>query len=166
MPLQLARTDELTSVLLVAFAVSVFLVSDSFPSGVGGTPGPALYPRFIAGGIAVLAVIQFIDAVVLRESTEQTVARGDLIRFGIPVALLLGYALVLPLAGFLFTTVGFLVAVMYYSGARDLRMTVPLAFAISVVLQNVFVGFLHVPLPGGPLDLGRAVSLTVTGGIL
>jgi len=135
MPLQLARTDELTSVLLVAFAVSVFLVSDSFPSGVGGTRTgtvPAVHRR----GIAVLAVIQFIDAVVLRESTEQTVARGDLIRFGIPVALLLGYALVLPLAGFLFTTVGFLVAVMYYSGARDLRMTVPLAFAISVVLRT------------------------------
>ena len=166
MSLQITRTDEVSSVLFVAFAVSVYLVSNNFPSGVGGTPGPALFPRFIAGGIALLAAIQFVDAVVSRDSTEKSVTRDDLIRFGIPVALLVGYALVLPLAGFLLTTVSFLVAVMYYSGADDLRVTVPLAFAISVVLQNVFVGFLHVPLPGGPLELGRAVSLTVTGGAL
>lgn len=166
MSLQIARTDEISSVLLVAFAVSVYLVSNSFPSGIGGMPGPALFPQFIAGGIVVLAVIQFVDAIVSRDPTKKTVTRDDLIRFGIPVALLVGYALVLPLAGFLLTTISFLVAVMYYSGAHNLRVIVPLAFGISVVLQNVFVGFLHVPLPGGPFEFGRAVSLTVTGGIL
>ncbi|OYR52634.1 hypothetical protein DJ73_10330 [Halorubrum sp. Ea1] len=161
MSLEFTRTDEIGSVLLVAFAIGVFFVSRSFPSGVGGTPGPALFPRFIAGGIAILALIQFVDAIVSRDPIGKTVTRDDIIRFGAPVTLLVGYALVLPLAGFLLTTIVFLVAVMYYSGAHNLRVIVPLAFGISAVLQNVFVGFLHVPLPDGPFGLGRAISLTV-----
>lgn len=166
MSIRITRTDEIAAVLLVAFAAGVFLVSRSFPSGVAGTPGPALFPRFIAGGIAVLAALQFADAVASRDQTERAVTGDDLVRFAVPAAFLVGYALVLPFAGFLLTTAAFLVAVMYYSGARDLRVTAPLAAAISVVLQNVFVGFLHVPLPEGPLGLGRVVSLlTVAGGI-
>lgn len=161
MSLEFTRTDEIGSVLLVAFAIGVFFVSRSFPSGVGGTPGPALFPRFIAGGIAILALIQFVDAIVSRDPIGKTVIRDDIIRFGAPVTLLVGYAFLLPLAGFLLTTIVFLVAVMYYSGAHNLRVIVPLAFGISAVLQNVFVGFLHVPLPDGPFGLGRAISLTV-----
>ncbi len=167
MAIRITRTDEVASVLLVAFAASVYLVSRSFPSGVAGTPGPALFPRFIAAGIAVLAVVQLIDAVASREPNERTATTEDLVRFGVPAAFLLGYAIVLPLAGFLLTTVAFVAALMYYSGARDLQVTVPLAVGVSVVLQNVFVGFLHVPLPEGPLGLGNLVSiLGVTGGIV
>ncbi|TKX81309.1 tripartite tricarboxylate transporter TctB family protein [Halorubrum sp. SD626R] len=161
MSLEFSRTDEVGSVLLVAFAVGVFIVSNSFPSGVGGTPGPALFPRFIAGGVAVLAFIQLVDAFVSRDQDIKTVTRSNLSRFGAPVTLLVGYALLLPLAGFLLTTIVFLIAVMYYSGAHTFRVIVPLAIGISVILQNVFVGFLHVPLPDGPFGLGRTISLTV-----
>lgn len=167
MSLRISRTDEVASVLLVLLAGGIFLVSRDFPSGVAGTPGPAFFPRVIAGAIAVLAVVQLVDTVVTREADERTVTMNDVVRFVVPAAFLVGYILLLPMAGFLLTTVAFLVALMYYSGARDLRVTVPLSVVIGVILQNVFVGFLHVPLPGGPLGVGRLVSLTMaTGGIV
>ncbi|MBX0293979.1 tripartite tricarboxylate transporter TctB family protein [Haloarcula nitratireducens] len=167
MELRISRTDEVASGLLIAFAVSVYIVSSDFPSGVAGTPGPALFPRFIAGGIALLAVLQFVNAIVSQDSKRQSVTTDDLVQFGVPVAFLIGYAIVLPITGFLLTTIAFLTIVMYYSGVRDLKVGVPLAVGISIVLQNVFVGFLHVPLPEGPLGLGGLVSLFIgVGGLL
>lgn len=159
MTVRITRTDELASLLLVAFAVAVYLVSESFPSGVAGTPGPALFPRFIVGTIAVLAVFQFVNAVFLQETVERSVTRDDVVRFVVPAAFLVGYAGILPVVGFLLTTVGFLAAVMFYSGVRDLKVGPTLAVGISIVLQNVFVGFLRVPLPEGPLGLGDLVTL-------
>jgi len=159
MSIRITRTDEVASVLLVAFAAGVYLVSESFPSGVAGTQGPALFPRFIVGTIAGLAALQFVNAALVEETGERFVTRDDLVRFAVPAAFLVGYAGLLPVTGFLLTTVGFLAVVMFYSGVRDPKVGPALAIGISIVLQNVFVGFLHVPLPEGPLGLGDLVTL-------
>lgn len=160
MDLQFSRTDEAAAVILILFAGGVYLVSGSFPGGIGGAPGPAFFPRFVVIGLSILSVLQFIDASTTVERSGRSVDNRDIVRFAIPSIFLIAYAAVLPFVGFLITTFVFLTTLMYYSGARDLRVILLVGTVVSVVLQNIFVGFLRVPLPEGPFELGRLVSLT------
>lgn len=165
MALHLSRTDEIASVLLLLFAVGVFVVSRDYPSDLAGTPGPAFFPRIIAAGIAVLAIVQLARALFSGDRDEHTITQSNTARVAVPAAFLVGYVLMLPLIGFFLTTVVFLTTFMYYSGARTLYVTVPLAVVIGVVLQNVFVGFLHVPLPSGRFGIRHLFSLTTLPGV-
>jgi putative tricarboxylic transport membrane protein len=160
MRFQISKTDEIAGGILVLFAGAVYVVSGNFPSGIGGAPGPAFFPRFVVIVLSILAMVQFISASMTAESSERIVNNRNLARFIIPAMFLIAYAVILPFVGFLLTTFAFLTAMMYYSGARDLKVILPIGAVASVILQNVFVGFLRVPLPEGPLELGRLVSFT------
>jgi putative tricarboxylic transport membrane protein len=159
MSVRIPHTDKVASILLILLGVGVFIISQSFPSSVTKTPGPAFFPRVIAGGLAVLALVQFIYATVGDEIRGHTITLESARRVAVPVGFLVGYVLLLPILGFFLVTVVFLIIVMYYSGARDLRVSVPLAIILGIVLQNVFVGFLHVPLPAGTVPVGDWVSV-------
>lgn len=160
MGFQIARTDEVAAGILLLFAGAAYFVSGSFSGGIGGAPGPAFFPRFVVIGLSILAILQLITAVITTTSNERIINSHNLIRFIIPAMFLIVYAVVLPFVGFLITTFGFLTTMMYYSGARELRIILPIGAVTSIILQNVFVGFLRVPLPEGPVELGRLVSFT------
>lgn len=160
MEFQVSRTDEAAAIVLILFAGAAYFISGSFRSGIGGAPGPALFPQFVVIGLSMLAILQLISASITAERSERIISNRNIIRFIIPSMFLVVYAAVLPFVGFLTTTFVFLTALMYYSGARDLRVVVLIGAVASVVLQNVFVGFLRVPLPEGPFELGRLVSFT------
>jgi hypothetical protein len=159
MELQLSRIKKISSLVLLLFSAAVFVVSSDFASGVGGTPGSALFPRFIAGCIAFFAVIQFGYSMTTDEQAIYSVESDNIISFAVPILSLIAYAVLLPVAGFLLTTTAFLTGLMYYSGVRRLQIGLPLGVVLSILLFNVFVQFLKVPLPDGPLGLDDIVSL-------
>ena len=165
MAFTIRRTDEIAALLLLSLAAGVFLATRGYPGALAGTPGPAFFPRVIAAALAALAVVQFGTALFADESGGPRVSAAAARRIGVPTAFLVAYVLVLPLLGFFLTTSVFLAALMYYSGARDLRVSIPLAVVVSIVLQNVFVGFLHVPLPAGEVPIRELFSLAVSGGM-
>lgn len=165
MAFTIQRTDEIAAVLLLGLAAGVFFATRGYPGALAGTPGPAFFPRVIAATLAAMAVVQLGTALRADESGGARVSTEAARRIGVPIAFLIAYVLVLPLLGFFLTTSVFLAALMYYSGAQDLRVSLPLAVLVSVVLQNVFVGFLHVPLPAGEVPIRELFSLTVTGGV-
>lgn len=159
---RVAHTDKIASVLLCLLAVGIFVVSRSFAGSVTSTLGPAFFPRIIAVGIGVLALVQFGTALRNNETRTITMSAEAVRQVIIPTLSLIGYIFLLPILGFFLTTIVFLISFMYYSGVRDLRVSVPLTLIISVVLQNVFVGFLQVPLPTGTLPIRDWLSLTIT----
>lgn len=164
---RIAHTDKIASVLLCLLAVGIFIVSRSFTGGVTRALGPAFFPRVIAVGIGVLALVQFGTAL-RSDETRTIIINFDAIQqVFIPTLSLIGYIVLLPILGFFLTTIAFLILFMYYSGVRDLRVVIPLAVILSVILQNVFVGFLQVPLPTGTLPIRDWLSLTIItkGGI-
>jgi putative tricarboxylic transport membrane protein len=161
MSVRVPHTDKLASFLLVLLAIGVFIVSQDFPSSVTNAPGPAFFPQVIAVGIAGLAFAQFVFAVVGDEVREHTISVEATRRVVIPIIYLVMYVLVLPLLGFFLTTIAFLVGLMYYSGARNLRISVPLSIIVGAVLQYVFVGFLHIPLPAGVLPVWEWLPLSI-----
>ncbi|WP_160135353.1 tripartite tricarboxylate transporter TctB family protein [Halococcus salsus] len=159
--IRLSHTDEVASILLCLMAIGVFFVSRGFPESPTSAPDPAFFPRVIAGGIALLAVIQFGSALSSDETRVVTVTTRKVRRVVIPLLFLVGYVVLLPVLGFIIATIAFLLLVMYYSGARDVRLTIPIALVAGVILQNLFVGFLHVPLPTGMIPIREWLSLTI-----
>lgn len=150
MALDVERSDELAAVALLALSGGVFWVSRDYPTGPTITPGSAFFPRLIAGGIALLAVLLLLQSAV-RESPAHAVSLGDAVRVVVPMVALGGYVAAMPVVGFLETTVAFLVVLMAYSGVTRPRVLVPVSVGVGVVLQYVFVQFLRVPLPEGEL---------------
>lgn len=159
MELRLSQVEKITPLLFVLFSAAVFIVSNNFPSGVGGTPGPALFPRFIAACIAFFAIMQFAYSVRSEKRDVQSIDSNHILQFAVPMLSLVTYALLLPLTGFFLTTTGFLSGMMYYSGVNRIRVGLPLGIIITTILYNVFVQFLKVPLPEGPFGIGDAVSV-------
>lgn len=160
MELNFSRVEKISSLFLLLFSAAVFTVSRDFASGVGGTPGSALFPRFIAGCIAFFAVVQFGYSIIGNKQTIYSISPDNIINFAVPILLLITYAVLLPVTGFLLTTTAFLSSLMYYSGVRRLRIGFPLGIVLSILLFNIFVEFLKVPLPDGPLGLDNIVSLS------
>lgn len=149
MSFQIGHTDKVASVLLVLLAAGVFVASRDFPSGITDTPGPGFFPRVIAAGLAAVAVVLFARSFTAADGETHHITADESIRVAVPIALLVAYALLLPVLGFLLDTFAFLVVTMLYSGATDARRTAPLAAGVAVVLHYAFVDFLHVPLPAG-----------------
>lgn len=168
MAIEIRHTDKVAAVLLVALSAGVFVVSRDFPSGFGGTPGAAFFPRVVAGAIAALAVVQFAQSVASPEARSHTVSTGDVVRFAVPVGLLAAYVALMPLVGFVVGTVAFLVGLMRYSGVEAYRTSVPLSAGIAVVLHYVFREFLRVPLPEGSVVAVADIlpSLPLFAGVL
>ncbi|WP_134672355.1 tripartite tricarboxylate transporter TctB family protein [Halorussus marinus] len=149
MAIDIRHTDKVGAALLVALSAGVFVASRDFPSGFGETPGAAFFPRVIAATIALLAAVLLVRSVVARDPRTHSVGTEAVVRFAVPAGFLLAYVLVMPAVGFVLGTLGFLVGLMWYSGVRRLRTSVPLGVAIAVVLHYVFRAFLRVPLPEG-----------------
>lgn len=149
MTIEIRHTDKVGAALLLAVAAGVFVTSRDFPSGFGGTPGAAFFPRVVAATIALLAVVLLVRSVASREPRTHRISTDDAIRFAVPVAFLVAYVAAMSALGFLLATVALLVGLMRYSGVEEYRRSVPLALAVAVVLHYVFREFLHVPLPEG-----------------
>ncbi|UPV76617.1 tripartite tricarboxylate transporter TctB family protein (plasmid) [Halorussus limi] len=168
MAFQIRHIDKVASLLLILLAAGVFVASRNFPSGITGTPGPAFFPRVIAASIAGVAAFLFIRSVTTGDDRTQRITTEETKRVVVPIALLVGYALLLPVLGFLLDTFAFLIVTMWYSGATEARTVAPLAAGIALVLQYVFVEFLHVPLPAGSiLPVARWLPpLPIVSGVL
>lgn len=151
MSFRLRHTDTVAAVLLVGLSAGVFVASRDFPSGFGGAPGAAFFPRLVASAIALLAGVLFVRSVASSDARTYDVSGTDVRRFAVPVAFLVAYVALLSVVGFVLDTVLFLVALMWYSGAKSLRTSVPLAVALGLAVHYVFGEFLHVPFPEGSL---------------
>lgn len=159
------RRDAISAGIVMVFAIGIYATSRTFPQGPSDAPGAGLYPAFIAGCLFVLGAVQILQSVVL-EPTERegpSLSPTALKRLVPPLVGLVAYILILPVTGFLVGTIVFVAGFMRYSGVTAYWKSVPLAFGVSVILQYVFGGFLHVPLPEGVIPFARLLPLLETG---
>lgn len=112
--------------------------------------GPAFFPRMLALVLAALALMLIVRAAAGRSDPS----RPPAIRSGIfaaVVALLVLYAILMPVAGFLLATPILLAAVIRLLGLRAWTTAVGTALGVTAVLYVVFGRALHVLLPHGPV---------------
>lgn len=166
MAIEIRHTDKVGAALLVAVSAGVFVASRGFPSGFGGAPGAAFFPRVVAATVAALAVVLFVRSVASREPRAHRISTDDALRFAVPVAFLAAYVAAMSVLGFVLATVAFLVGLMRYSGVEGYRRSVPLGFVAAVVLHYVFREFLHVPLPEGTVPVSELLpALPLLAGV-
>lgn len=157
------HSDKLGSVLLLGFSTVLFVYTGQLQAGrtPEHDPGPAFFPRLILAGIAILAVIQL----------AQSIRDGEQRRHEIPVstaksvvtvaAALLVYVALLPLLGFLLSSMLFLAGLLRYSGETNPWIIGGISVGLPVVLFAVFAGIFNVPLPENEfVPISRLLSVT------
>lgn len=114
--------------------------------------GPRAFPLTIGGILVVLGAV-LIARVLLRPSTGERVDFGSRPALAVTAAAIVGFIVVLPVAGFLLASSLFLTLLFIYLGERRIWLTLLIAIAVSAA---IYVGFrygLHVNLPRGIVGL-------------
>jgi hypothetical protein len=117
-----------------------------FPAAQGNVPGPALMPLLLAGVLAVLALL------ILWSEAKQ--AAPEMIKepwskIGLLLGVLCGYALLMPMLGFISGTALLLVACLKVFGHAGGARAWAFGLAAAFVLWAVFGQLMRVPLPEG-----------------
>jgi hypothetical protein len=150
MAITIRHSDTIAGLAFVALAAGIYVVSADFPTVPGmPEPGPAFFPRVIAGLIGALGLVLIAKSAHSDETRSHRIGRQGVVRIGVATLLLVGYVAAMPFLGFLVDTALFLVIFMWFSGVRSPVAALVIAVGVPLVLYYVFVSFLHVPLPEG-----------------
>lgn len=148
------------SVTLVLCGV-LWLPTSEFTSTVGG-PGPAAFPRFLIGLLALTMVVRIVQQV--REERRGAVADGDAPleegaefdaalmsgrRVAVAIVLSVGYVFATLVLGWVLATFVFTIVFLLLAGKRNLLIVVPLAAVLATGLAFVFVRIVYISLPTG-----------------
>ena len=146
----LKHTDKIGSILLIALAASVVVVTADFPRGPTET-GPAFYPRTIAALISFFALVQLGRSLARESVRSHEIDLAAAKRVAGAFLLVVLYVLLLPWLGFVLSTVAFLAVSMRYSGVTSPLRLAGVSVGLTLLLYYTFVVFLRVPLPESPL---------------
>lgn len=176
-------TYALPHLLMLAVSVALYAAAMRIDSGgAGGRIGPDFWPRVVIAVMAALCLYEAVKRLVLGRGSEAgladaltaqpaAVAEGAeappeepereyprLLLAG--TALVIGYVLAVPYAGFFITTAVFLAGFSWLGGFRRpwLNLGISLAGALLLVVLFMRVAYISLPLGEGPF---RAVSLAL-----
>jgi putative tricarboxylic transport membrane protein len=149
--------DSILAALFFALAVAVVATAQGFPPSPGQPVGPGLFPTAVGVCLAAASVVLFIRSLRAAGPHSWLAFAPDLWRprvllgFVLAPAAVLFYLLVSEHLGFLPCSVLILVVLFTTYGVR-LRLGLPLAVAMSLVIYGFFGRLLAVPLPQGILE--------------
>jgi putative tricarboxylic transport membrane protein len=148
--------DALIGAVLLLLAAVVFWLTRDFPQMPGQHYGPALFPRLIAGGLAICGAVLVVSGLrQLRQHPwldfdEWTRAPGHLLDVALMLLGILAYILLSDLLGFLLTSTGLLTLWMTRFRGGKWASSLAVAVVASLVIDYAFRKILLVPLPLGP----------------
>jgi hypothetical protein len=145
---------------LLAGAVYVFVKAGSFTSSQhAGQLGPAFWPRIAAVGLGVALLVRIVQTI--REHRLPVVRKvGEFDDIGVEsgkvnwrtaaigMGLAAGYVLATMFLGYMFATIVFLAAFIWFGGQRTWYGPI-VAIAGGLVMTYVFVGVVYVSVPTG-----------------
>lgn len=120
--------------------------------------GPGHYPAGVAAVMALLSILLFRQTFRRKDSSESetqsdadgTAVRTDNRALYLGTALFVGYVILMPLVGFLVSSILFVFCFVQVIGRYRWEMTAILAVFIPGLLWALFARLLTVPLPKGP----------------
>lgn len=137
--------------LFLACALIAAVRAMAFPAAAGGIPGPALAPFLFASALAAMGIALAVqvyragpDALVVDEEGQAKPMALPLL-----IGLLIAYAMVMPLFGFISTTVIFVYGCLRVFGHAGGVRAWAFAFGASYILVLIFSQLMNVPLPSG-----------------
>ena len=144
------------SVMLLVLAGGLYAHTATVHLGVSHAMGPMFFPRLVLYCIGGLSLILLVQSLRPAPGAGRPAAAKSKADPGVRIlqwsftGLFLLYLLALPLAGYIWTTLGFLLAGMALLGPRtprNLLIYAAVAVAVTLGLQYVFSGLLHLFLP-------------------
>jgi len=149
--------DSLNGALLLAFAIAVYWHTLGFPEIPGDPVGPALFPRVIAIGMALCAIVLIVRGLASpgpgswAEIPDWIRMPRLIVAFALVVLGLLVAYLFLDKIGFLVLAPLLLTALMLVLQIRTV-VAIPVAIGASFAIHAIFYKGLGVPLPWGLLE--------------
>ncbi|HEX7125585.1 MAG TPA: tripartite tricarboxylate transporter TctB family protein [Thermodesulfobacteriota bacterium] len=148
------RADVVSGGAAALAGAAAYALTLPFPELADGHPGPALFPRLVAGLMVLFGLVlawqgargEPAEAAEGGAATE----RAGVLNALLVVAAVVGYILVVERAGFVPTLGVLLFALMWRLGVR-LGAAVGLAAGLAVGTYLLFARVLLVPLPRGPI---------------
>lgn len=149
------RTRALASaalgVLMVVVAV-VVLVDAASLADVEATVGPAAAPTLVGVLLGIVgAALALRGLAELRAAAAgKTVGRGPLVRLAAMVALLVGFALLLPVLGYVVASAALFTGAALLLGAPSTWRTLAYGWTLAAIVFLVFDRLIGLTLPTGP----------------
>jgi hypothetical protein len=144
-----ASHDRRLALGLAVLALLYLAAGRRYPLDTLAAPGPGVFPLF--AGAALLLVAASLFAATARTSALEPPGRADESRWSRPgliiAAALVGYAALLPLAGFLAPAFALVVITARSLGLSGWWRPVALGAGTVVAVRLLFVSWLGVPLP-------------------
>jgi putative tricarboxylic transport membrane protein len=149
--------DAVTGVLLLALAIAILFNVSVFPVIPGQSVGPSLFPSVLGSLLAVCALLLIREGLTTTKSQPWFVL-GDWVRsvhhlknFLLTLACLVFYILASDTLGFIVCST-LILAVLFLAFSVRLKLVLPLAILVTLVIHAAFYKGLRVPLPWGILQ--------------
>ena len=145
------RLDIVTALVMLALCAVVILGMAGYAFWSDYAPGPSFGPYLIAGSGILLSVLRFIEAV--RGDDEpapwpDAIGRSRVLYTVIGLVL---FAALMPYLGFMIAGVTFMIVLMLVVLRRRLWPSLATTAVTVALIQGIFVQWLSVRLPTGPL---------------
>jgi putative tricarboxylic transport membrane protein len=149
--------DTLSGLVLLVLALLIGWNASGFPEVPGQQIGPAVFPKALAGLLALCAALLILRG--RQANSEQPwVQLGAWLQsplhrrnFLITLACLMFYVMASEFLGFLLCSVAILLAMFYALSVQPTRIF-PLAIGVTLLIHTLFYKGLRVPLPWGVLS--------------
>ena len=146
------KTNIAFSIISVAFAAAILIITSSWPQSRNGVPGPAVFPRIIACIIICCALVVLIRTLISKEDdTTVEYATKDSLRVYITMAALVVYFLLLKPLGFLIDTCVMLTCFFAWFSKKKLYICVVISLISSLAVFLLFSKGLNVSMRFGLL---------------
>ena len=153
--------DAVWGALLLLFSAVILVHVQGFPRIPGQRVGPALFPGFLAVGLAVCGVLLVLKGLAARRGGGErphwilfspwTRSRHHAFAFALMLGVNVFYIFAVDKLGFIPTGVIYLGSLFWVFGVRT-RWIVPIAIVVTLVIHYSFYKLLKVPLPWGVLQ--------------
>lgn len=139
--------EMVTAACLLAVATGVFVETAGYPGSlVPSAPGPAFFPRFLAGGLVILSLLLGVGAL-RRDAPDGDGEVEGLGRIVLSLVLVVGFVLGVGSLGFFLLLPPLLGGVMAIMGERRPGMLVAVPLLFDLFVYAVFFRLFSVDLP-------------------
>lgn len=146
------KANIVTSLICIIFSLVVIVYTyTKFPAGMGGVPGPAVFPIIIMVMMLLSGIVVLVDTIRTNSQEPLELLGKDNIRVYITMAILIVYMLLIPVLGFIVTSTIFLTATIRWFSEKKIVVSFLWAIAMSGVVFAVFTYLLKVSLRFGLL---------------
>lgn len=146
------KTNVVFSSLAMVFAGFVFFVTRAWPKSKDGVPGPAVFPRIVAGIILCCSVAVLVRTLLSKDDGSGTsYGTRDQLRVYMTMGALFVYFILMRYLGFIIDSAIMLTCFFAWFSRKRLWQCVIIAIASSLVIYLVFAKCLNVSMRFGLL---------------